>query len=235
MGPCFFYLIQWRRMTISIENLYSAYLDLLEEENKRQNLIRYKTRDELVQKHLRDSLIPFEEGLIEPLTGQIIDIGSGGGFPSIPLAIMYKTVSFTLIESEKRKAQFLNKVIQSLDLKNTTVVNERVEVYAKENRNEYDYCTVRAVAATGICLEYTAPLLKVGGKLLLYKGPSFKDELEASRNAIKALGMNFKKGIRYDYRFNGEHFNPVLAIFQKVEETPKQYPRRPGMAKKRPL
>jgi len=222
-------------MTISIENLYSTYLDLLEEENKRQNLIRYTTRDELKQKHLEDSLIPFENGLIEPLTGQIIDIGSGGGFPSIPLAIMYKKATFTLIESEKRKAQFLNKVIESLDLKNTTVFNQRVEDYSKENRNAYNYCTMRAVAATGICLEYAAPLLKVGGKVLLYKGPSFKDELEVSHNAMKILGMDFEKGIRYDYSYKGELFNPVLAIFKKIKETPKQYPRRPGMAKKRPL
>ena len=222
-------------MTISIEHLYSTYLDLLEEENKRQNLIRYTTRDELKQKHLEDSLIPFENGLIEPLTGQIIDIGSGGGFPSIPLAIMYKKATFTLIESEKRKAQFLNKVIESLDLKNTTVFNQRVEDYSKENRNAYNYCTMRAVAATGICLEYAAPLLKPGGKVLLYKGPSFKNELEVSHKAMKILGMDFEKGIRYDYSFKGELFNPVLAIFKKIKETPKQYPRRPGMAKKRPL
>src|SRR6056297_393417 len=190
-------------MTISIEHLYSTYLDLLEEENKRQNLIRYTTRDELKQKHLEDSLIPFENGLIEPLTGQIIDIGSGGGFPSIPLAIMYKKATFTLIESEKRKAHFLNKVIESLDLKNTTVFNQRVEDYSKENRNAYNYCTMRAVAATGICLEYAAPLLKVGGKVLLYKGPSFKNELEVSHKAMKILGMDFEKSIRYDYSYMG--------------------------------
>ncbi|MEA1884375.1 MAG: 16S rRNA (guanine(527)-N(7))-methyltransferase RsmG [Thermotogota bacterium] len=222
-------------MIISIENLYNTYLDLLEEENKRQNLIRYETRDELVQKHLEDTLIPFEKGLIKPLTDRIIDIGSGGGFPSIPLAIMYNTASFTLIESEKRKAQFLNKVIHSLDFKNMIVFNERVEDFAKGNRMEYDYCTMRAVAATGICLEYAAPLLKVGGKVVLYKGPSFKDELEAARNSMKVLGMDFEKGINYDYSYKGEVFNPILAIFQKVEETPKKYPRRPGMAKKHPL
>lgn len=222
-------------MTISTENLYNTYLDLLEKENKRQNLIRYQSRDELIQKHLEDTLIPFEKGLFSPLTGQIIDIGSGGGFPSVPLAIKFPTASFTLIESEKRKSEFLNKVIVVLDLTNTTVLNQRVEDYAKVSRNEYDYCTIRAVASTGICLEYAAPLLKTGGKLLLYKGPSFKEELEASRNAMKVLGMAFEKGIHYDYKFNGESFNPILAIFQKVKETPKQYPRRPGMAKKRPL
>ena len=222
-------------MIISIENLFNTYLDLLEEENKRQNLIRYETRDELVQKHLEDTLIPFKRGLIKPLTGRVIDIGSGGGFPSIPLAILFKTASFILIESERRKAQFLSQVIHSLELKNAAVVNERVENYAKENRNNYDYCTMRAVAATGICLEYTAPLLKVGGKVVLYKGPSFKDELEAARNAMRVLGMDFEKSVQYDYLFNGEGFNPVLGIFQKIKETPKQYPRRPGMAKKRTL
>jgi len=218
-----------------MENLYNVYLDLLEAENKRQNLIRYLTRDELIQKHLEDTLIPFEKKLLEPLTGRILDIGSGGGFPALPLAIKYDTASFTLIESEKRKSEFLNKVIKSLDLSNTTVLNQRIEDYAKENRNEYTYCTLRAVAATGICLEYAAPVLTVGGKLLLYKGPSFSEELEASRNAMKVLGMEFEKGIRYDYSYKGEQFNPILAIFQKVKETPKQYPRRPGMAKKRPL
>src|SRR6056297_2406394 len=127
---------------ISNEDLYNQYLRILEEENKRQNLIRYKIRDELVKKHLKDSLIPFETGILNPLSGNIIDIGSGGGFPAVVLAIRFKNARFTLVESEKRKAEFLIKVVQALGLKTVRVVNKRVEDYSKENREQYDFCTV---------------------------------------------------------------------------------------------
>ncbi len=224
-----------RKLKISNINLYNKYLLLLEEENKRQNLIRYKTRDELIKKHLEDSLMPFESGVLEPLAGNIMDIGSGGGFPAIPLAIRYHNAMFTLVESEKRKAQFLQKAIRELGLNNTEVVNQRVEVYSKEKIEQYDFCIMRALAATRICLEYAAPSLKLGSKVYLYKGPAFMEELSDSQNAMKELGIEFEKTISYEYTFCGEKFTPLIAVFKKRHKTLGKYPRRPGMAKKNPL
>jgi len=189
----------------------------------------------LVQRHLKDSLIPFEKALIKPLSGKIVDIGSGGGFPAIPLAITFQNALFTLIESEKRKCQFLERVIEEMNLQNVAVIHQRVEVLTKAIRNEYDFCTMRAVAHTSICLEYAAAPLKVGGQVLLYKGPSFMKELKESQNALKVLGMKFEQTIEYAYTFNGECFTPNIAIFKKKDQTPDKYPRRSGMAKKRPL
>ncbi|MFP4461019.1 MAG: 16S rRNA (guanine(527)-N(7))-methyltransferase RsmG [Thermotogota bacterium] len=225
----------WRINDILIKNKYTKYLDLLEKENKKQNLISYQNRDELIQKHLEDSLIPFENDLIEPLKGKIVDIGSGGGFPAIPLVITFQNAFFTLIESEKRKCQFLVQVVESLDLTNAMVVNERVEDFSKETREEYDFCTMRAVAHTSVCLEYASAPLKVGGKVLLYKGPSFINELKESQNALKVLGMEFERTIKYEYSYKGESFTRFIAIFKKNIQTPLKYPRRPGMATKRPL
>jgi len=217
------------------QGLYQQFLDLLEEESIKQNLIRYQTREELVKKHLDDSLLPFNGNKIQPLTGSILDIGSGGGFPAIPLAITFPNASFTLIESEGKKAEFLKKVALNLHLSNVSVINQRVEDYSRVNRECYDFCTLRAVAATRISLEYAAPALKVGGEVLLYKGPLFDHELKESKNAMSLLGLLFEKNIRYEYIYNNEVFTPILAVFKKEKETPSNYPRRTGMPKKHPL
>ncbi|HPF16274.1 MAG TPA: 16S rRNA (guanine(527)-N(7))-methyltransferase RsmG [Thermotogota bacterium] len=217
------------------QRLFQPFLHLLEEENAKQNLIRYQTREELIKKHLEDSLLPFTTEIIHPLTGSVLDIGSGGGFPAIPLAIAFPNASFTLIESEGRKAAFLKKVALTLNLSNVSIVNQRVEDYTKVNRECYDFCTMRAVAATRISLEYAAPALKVSGELFLYKGPLFDQELIESKKAIHLLGFVFEKTIRYTYSYNNEWFTPIIACFKKVAETPPNFPRRPGMPKKYPL
>lgn len=215
--------------------MYNKYIELIEEETKRQNIVRYKNKEELLKKHLEDSLKPFSNPKLHKLRGEIIDIGSGGGFPSIPLAIEFDKASFTLIESEKRKADFLKIVVEKLALKNVEIINTRVETFAKENRDRYDFCTMRAVASTSICLEYASVLLRVGGHIILYKGPSFKEELEQSQAAMKELGIVFEKTIHYEYIYEQELYSPLIAIFKKNIKTPEKFPRRPGMAKKRPL
>lgn len=215
--------------------MYNKYIELVEIEAKRQNIIRYKNREELIKKHLEDSLKPFSSPELQGLQGEIVDIGSGGGFPAIPLAIKFDNASFTLIESEKRKADFLKEATEKLGLKNVIIIHTRVETFSKENRERYDFCTMRAVASTPVCLEYASVLLKLGGRILLYKGPSFKEELEQSQAAMKELGIAFENTVNYEYTYEQEQYIPLIAIFKKNAETPKKYPRRPGIAKKRPL
>lgn len=217
------------------QGLYQRFLELLEEENSKQNLIRYQTKEELIKKHLEDSLLPFNGGKIQPLTGSILDIGSGGGFPAIPLAITFPNAAFTLIESEGKKANFLKKVALNLDLSNVSVINQRVEDYTRVNREYYDFCTMRAVAATRISLEYAAPALKVGGEVILYKGPLFDHELKESKIAMESLSFELINILSYQYSYSGELFSPLIAIFKKAKATPSHFPRRTGMAKKRPL
>jgi 16S rRNA (guanine527-N7)-methyltransferase len=217
------------------EELLNRFMAIIEEENKKQNLIRFKNREELYIRHIRDSFLPFENKKLEPLTGKCVDIGSGGGFPSIPLAILFNEAEFHLVESEKRKAEYLVSTIQKLGLENVFVYNMRVEDFSKEHREEFDFCTMRAVASTSMSLEYAAPLLKIAGRIYLYKGPIFEKELEESQNAMKTLNIDYNFSVNYPYAFEGETFNPLIAVFTKTVETPSKFPRRSGMAKKRPL
>ncbi len=217
------------------EELLNQFMDIIEKENKKQNLIRFRNREELSIRHIQDSIIPFDSENLRPVTGKCVDIGSGGGFPSIPLAIIFDQTEFHLVESERRKAEHLSSASERLGLKNVTVHNMRVEDFSKQHREEFDFCTMRAVASTSMSLEYAVPSLKTGGIIYLYKGPNFHKELEEAQNALKVLNVEYNFTFDYPYTFENETFNPLIAVFTKRRETPAKFPRRPGMAKKRPL
>jgi 16S rRNA (guanine527-N7)-methyltransferase len=210
-------------------------MDIIEEENMKQNLIRFRNREELSIRHIQDSIIPFDSENLRPVTGKCVDIGSGGGFPSIPLAIIFDQTEFHLVESERRKAEHLSSASERLGLKNVTVHNMRVEDFSKQHREEFDFCTMRAVASTSMSLEYAVPSLKTGGFIYLYKGPSFNKELEEAGNAMNILNIKYNFSLNYSYTYDEETFNPLIAVFTKIDETPSKFPRRSGMAKKRPL
>lgn len=217
------------------EELLNQFMDIIEKENKKQNLIRFRNREELSIRHIQDSIIPFDSENLRPVTGKCVDIGSGGGFPSIPLAIIFDQTEFHLVESERRKAEHLSSASERLGLKNVTVHNMRVEDFSKQHREEFDFCTMRAVASTSMSLEYAVPSLKTGGFIYLYKGPSFNKELEEAGNAMNILNIKYNFSLNYSYTYDEETFNPLIAVFTKIDETPSKFPRRSGMAKKRPL
>jgi 16S rRNA (guanine527-N7)-methyltransferase len=217
------------------EELLNQFMDIIEEENMKQNLIRFRNREELSIRHIQDSIIPFDSENLRPVTGKCVDIGSGGGFPSIPLAIIFDQTEFHLVESERRKAEHLSSASERLGLKNVTVHNMRVEDFSKQHREEFDFCTMRAVASTSMSLEYAVPSLKTGGFIYLYKGPSFNKELEEAGNAMNILNIKYNFSLNYSYTYDEETFNPLIAVFTKIDETPSKFPRRSGMAKKRPL
>jgi len=210
------------------------YRDLLVEKNQTMNLIRFKTKEELWKRHIMDSLLPFEYYNYN-LSGRIADIGSGGGLPAIPLALSFPDARFDLIESISKKADFLKEVVEKLGLTNVCVSNSRVEDFAMKNRELFDFVTARALAPLKICLEYAAPLLKVGAKALFYKGPAVFDEYHDASRAIKML--SFVKGdfLNYSYEIDTEIYISYLSEFIKREKTSKKFPRNIGKAKKRPL
>lgn len=148
------------------------------------------------------------------------------------MAIVLDKLSFHLIDSKKKKIDFVYQVKQELELSNVEVHCERVETFALKNLKSFDMIVSRAVGETVILLEYAAPLLKLGGKLILYKGEKFYEELEKAKKAIDLLGFN-EPGI-FEYELDGKKRRALL-VFSKISETPKKFPRKPGMATKKPL
>ena len=159
------------------------------------------------------------------------DVGSGGGFPALVLSILKPESEFTLVEATGKKAGFLADTAVALGLNNVAVVNERIEVYAKERgREKFDCVTARALAPLNTLLEYAAPLLKTGGRLIAYKGKNAGPECADAENAAKTLGMTLK--LQEGYFAGGER---VIVGYEKVRETPKGYPRPYKKMKEQPL
>jgi len=166
-------------------NQFQKYHDFLIEWNKMINLISRQnaTTETILERHFLDSIVflPEIEGLIKE-NPTILDIGSGAGFPAIPLAIMKPNWNFTLSEATLKKANFLNELIKHLDLKNARVENKRAE----EIKNKYDFTTARAVAKIDELIKYSLPILKKGGSLLALKGPAYEEELKSAKDLIKS-------------------------------------------------
>lgn len=166
-------------------NQFQKYHDFLLEWNKMINLISRQnaTTETILERHFLDSIVflPEIEGLINQ-TPTILDIGSGAGFPAIPLAIMKPEWNFTLSEATMKKANFLNELIKHLNLKNAKVENRRAE----ELKNKYDFVTARAVAKLDELIKYSLNLLKKGGSLLALKGPAYEEELKSAKDLIES-------------------------------------------------
>ena len=210
------------------------YLELLLQVNQKTNLTSITNWEEAVIKHLYDSLMLTE---IEDLTKreQILDLGTGAGLPGIPLALAYPEHKIYLMEASKKKAEFLKLAKHKLKLNNTTVLNERAETlgHNAEHRGVYDLVVARAVAELTVLLELAAPFCQRNGLFIAYKGPHFSSELNGANQALRILGMEIHRIVRYELPLSmGAR---ALLIFKKCGDTPPQYPRRPGIPAKRPL
>lgn len=190
------------------------YFELLKEKNKVMNLTRIIDDDEAAKNHFADSL--FAADFI-PENASIIDVGTGGGFPSVPLAIAREDISVTAIDSVGKKVNFVSETCKQLGIK-INVLNVRAEeVGISEFREKFDVCVSRAVAQIRILSELCLPMIKTGGLFIAYKGQC-EEELEEAKPAIKALGGKIKKVENY-----GQH---CLVIVEKLLPTNKKYPRR---------
>lgn len=174
-------------------NQFQKYHDFLLEWNKMINLISRQnaTTETILERHFLDSIVFLPEISSLPFSGSpalplsVLDIGSGAGFPAIPLAIMKPEWNFILSEATMKKANFLNELIKHLDLKNAKVENRRAE----ELKNKYDFTTARAVAKLDELIKYSLPILKKGGSLLAYKGPAYEEELKSAKDLIESKKM----------------------------------------------
>lgn len=207
--------------------MYEIYSDYLIEVNSHTNLTSITDPEEIKIKHFEDSLsvLPYiKEG------NKVLDIGAGAGFPGIPLRIE-KNFDLTLVDSVNKKVNFMNEVIDKLDLSNARAIHTRAEDFAKENRESFDVVVSRAVANMATLSELCLPFLKVGGIFIALKGPKADEELEAAQNAIKILGGQVKEIERFKIDDNDR----INIIVEKIHPTKKKYPRGKNQAKKNPL
>lgn len=210
------------------QELFEKYYSLLIEYNKKFNLTAITEREEVINKHFVDSSLSCGK-----VCGQtLLDVGSGGGFPAIPLKIMNDNLSVTMLEATGKKCEFLKTVVKELGLTNVTVINGRAEDIAKDERyrEKFDCVTARAVARLNTLLEYCMAFVKVGGSFVALKGDA-EEELTEAENAIKVLGGRLKESFNYEL----EGAKRALITVEKIKSTDKKYPRGNGKERKNPL
>jgi 16S rRNA (guanine527-N7)-methyltransferase len=211
-----------------------AFLDAFEKKNKKLNLVSYKTREELEIKHLQDSLSLLE--IFDLEDGQrVLDIGAGGGFPGLPLAIMAPEAELVLMDSTEKKMKAVANMASDLGVKNLETVTGRFEELGHDDkyREAYGMVVARAVAPLPTLLEFAASFVCVHGFFVAYKSADYHEELKDSINAQKELGLEFEGPI--DYELHDDMGKRCLLIFRKTEPLDDQYPRRDGVPKKKPL
>jgi 16S rRNA (guanine527-N7)-methyltransferase len=190
-----------------------------------------RTRDEAAERHLADSLVGLEIDLIGD--GRVLaDLGAGAGFPGVPLAVALPHARVRLVESQQRKCEFLTRMLAAAQIENASVVCARAEEWT-EGLGTHDVVVARALAAQPVVLEYAAPLLRLGGALVEWRGRRDSDEENTAAAAATKLGMELRE-VRHVQPFEGAT-DRHLHVWLKASETPSRYPRRAGMARKRPL
>lgn len=208
------------------------YMNLVLETNRHFNLTAITEEKEFIEKNILDSLTgldSFEDGK------RIMDLGSGAGLPGIVLGIYLENSDIVLVDSLKKRVDFLERTAESLGLYNITAVHSRAEELSRDPsfRESFDFVTARAVARMNTLLEYTIPFLKVGGKLVLYKASRADEEVREAENALNVLGAKVIRTKRLALPFSDDERN--LIKVEKADKTPDRYPRRPARIKKSPL
>ena len=209
-------------------DLFEKYYNILIEYNKKFNLTAITEREEVIIKHFVDSLL----GVDNIVGNKLIDIGSGGGFPAIPIKIFKPDVMLTMLDSTGKKCDFLNAVCHELNLKDASAICARAEELSKDSsyRESFDICTARAVARLNTLCEYSLPFVKIGGYFVAYKGDADEEVIEA-KNAIKILGGELVKVDTFEL----EGAKRQIVVIKKVKNTPDKYPRGNGKERKKPL
>lgn len=215
---------------------FLKYYELLVEWNGFMNLTAITEFDDVMKKHFADSLSivkAFSEIRTETL--KVIDIGTGAGFPGIPLKIVFPQIELTLLDSLQKRLKFLQEVINQLELGEVELIHGRAEDFCKPSmkREQYDLCVSRAVANLATLSELCLPYVKVGGKFIPYKSEKAEEEVKAAKKAIALLGGEVKDQIEFE--LPESNIGRTLVVIEKKNATPKKYPRKAGMPAKEPL
>ena len=217
-----------------IENKFVLYRDLLKEWNQKINITSIEDDEEIYLKHFIDSVLLLNKDNMNE-NKKIIDVGTGGGFPGLPLKIINDNFEVTLLDSLRKRIDFLKEVSNVLNLKNVKLIHGRAEDFGqnKEYRENYDICVSRAVAPLNVLSEYCIPFVKVGGYFAAYKSDNISQEITNSDKAIRELGGKTKE-IR-EISIPGADIIRKIVIIEKIETTKAKYPRKAGKPSKDPL
>lgn len=213
---------------------FLSYKDILKEWNNKINLTTITDDYEIIVKHFLDSIALAKCGLLKDGLS-LIDVGTGAGFPGIPIKILFPGIKVVLLDSLNKRINFLNEVIHELQLEQIYAVHGRAEDMArdKDYREKYDISTARAVANMTVLSEYCIPFVREGGYFLAMKGPSVDEELKEGKNAIGTLGGRVKEVVEVE--LYGEEMNHRVVVIEKVLKTNEKYPRKTVQIQKKPI
>jgi len=216
----------------TVEDFY-RYYELLIHRNEMINLTAITDEDDVAIKHFLDSLNAARD-MVKPGMS-VIDVGTGAGFPGLPIKIANPGIKLTLVDSLNKRINFLNEVISSLELQDVVTVHSRAEELGvnKAYREKYDMCVSRAVANLTTLCELCLPFVKPGGYFVSLKGPKASEELDAAKRAIELLGGKFEKMENYD--LSDTDLNHNIVVIKKISQTPTKYPRKAPKPAKEPL
>lgn len=225
-----------KKLTIklSVEQLekFYSYMSLLLEWNEKMNLTAITEPNEIILKHFVDSLTILNE---INNNSKVVDVGTGAGFPGIPLSIANESLKITLVDSLNKRLIFLQEVIDKLELKNIEIVHSRAEDFGqnKKYRENFDIATSRAVANLSTLSEYLIPLVKINGKCICMKASDVEEEINQAKNAINVLGGTIEK-IK-EFKLPESDIGRTIIVINKQKNTPIKYPRKAGTPSKEPI
>lgn len=209
---------------------FEKYYEYLVQENEKFNLTAITEMKDVAIKHFLDSVLGAGE---IPQNATVIDVGTGGGFPGVPLKILRPDIKITLLDSLQKRVKFLQEVVNLLGLENVVCVHSRAEDYAKEKREKFDVSLSRAVASVPTLSEYLIPFVRVGGRVIMYKSQKADEELASGQKAIKTFGGNVDKVIPFNLEEVESERN--IVVIKKETKTPPKYPRGKNQPKTNPI
>lgn len=197
--------------------------------NEKVNLTAITDKYDVFTKHFLDSILAIDA---IPEGASVVDIGTGAGFPCLPIKIVRPDVKVTAVDSLHKRVNFLNQLCQKMNIESENI-HSRAEEFAKTHREMYDIAVARAVAKLNTLLEYLLPLVKVGGLVLAYKGSNYTEELAEAKTAIELLGGKFVKSLKF--KLPNDYGDRCIIIIEKVSPTPNAYPRGHNLPKLKPI
>lgn len=213
--------------------LFKKYIAEIIRWNKVINITAIEDEKEIIIKHFLDSISSAK--FINYENKKVIDIGTGCGFPGLPLKIIFPEMKITFLDSSKKKIMVLNSICEFLDIKEVEIISENIEKIAHDNnyREKYDLVMCRALASFNTILEYGIPFLKENGKLIIYKGPNIMNEVDNSLKALTEMKAKIKE--KHEIILPLSDYKRTIIVVEKIWKTNDKYPRRIGIPKKRPL